>query len=154
MPGSWPGCRGQRPRQPIGISRVLAGLYAHRARPPPGLSGFHGASRQGYLDWVRETGMAEMRLPESVAPPSRPPPMAGAGAPAGPAWPVQPLRGVNVVGYFRSESGLGEAARQVVSALDAAGVLLLPCMGGRSRPTARAMRSPTLTPRTRGSRST
>ena len=37
--------------------------------------------------------------------------------------------GVNVVGYFRSELGTGEAARQVVNALDAARVRLLPVHG-------------------------
>jgi glycosyltransferase involved in cell wall biosynthesis/SAM-dependent methyltransferase len=37
--------------------------------------------------------------------------------------------GVNVVGYFRSELGVGEAARQVVSALDAQGVPVLPVHG-------------------------
>lgn len=34
--------------------------------------------------------------------------------------------GVNVVGYLRSESGVGQAARAVVAGLDAAGVPLLP----------------------------
>jgi glycosyltransferase involved in cell wall biosynthesis len=38
----------------------------------------------------------------------------------------EPPIGVNVVGYFRSELGVGEAARQVVSALDAVGMPLLP----------------------------
>jgi glycosyltransferase involved in cell wall biosynthesis len=46
---------------------------------------------------------------------------------------VDPLRGdgfgVNVVGYFRSEAGTGEAARQIVAALDAADVPLLPVHG-------------------------
>ena len=43
---------------------------------------------------------------------------------------VEPRRGgSNVVGYFRSELGVGEAARQVVSALDAADVPLLPLHG-------------------------
>ncbi len=37
--------------------------------------------------------------------------------------------GVNVVGYFRSELGTGEAARQMVSALDATGILSLPVHG-------------------------
>lgn len=36
------------------------------------------------------------------------------------------MPGVNVVGYLRSESGVGSAARAVVRALDAAGVPLLP----------------------------
>ncbi len=37
--------------------------------------------------------------------------------------------GVNVVGYFRSELGTGEAARQMVSALDAQQIPLLPIHG-------------------------
>ena len=36
---------------------------------------------------------------------------------------------MNVVGYFRSELGVGEAARQVVNALDARGIPLLPVHG-------------------------
>lgn len=36
------------------------------------------------------------------------------------------LAGVNVVGYLRAESGVGEASRAVVAALDAAGVPVLP----------------------------
>ncbi|MHB1836912.1 MAG: glycosyltransferase, partial [Solirubrobacteraceae bacterium] len=46
---------------------------------------------------------------------------------------ISPLRrdpfGVNVVGYFRSELGTGEAARQMVSALDARHIPLLPIHG-------------------------
>jgi glycosyltransferase involved in cell wall biosynthesis len=39
---------------------------------------------------------------------------------------VARARGINVVGYLRSESGVGQAARAVVSALDAAGLAVLP----------------------------
>ncbi len=41
---------------------------------------------------------------------------------------------MNVVGYFRSELGVGEAARQIVSALDAHNVPLLPVHGRRIPP--------------------
>jgi glycosyltransferase involved in cell wall biosynthesis len=47
-----------------------------------------------------------------------------------------PPWGVNVAGYFESESGVGEAARLVVAALDTAEVPLLP-VGGRSVPATR-----------------
>ncbi len=40
-----------------------------------------------------------------------------------------PRWGVNVVGYFRSELGVGEAARQVVGALETVGMPLLPLHG-------------------------
>lgn len=42
--------------------------------------------------------------------------------------------GVNVVGQFRSESGIGEAARAVVAALDAAGVPVLPALPTEASP--------------------
>jgi SAM-dependent methyltransferase len=39
---------------------------------------------------------------------------------------VEPLEGANVVGYFRSETGTGEVARQIVNGLDNAGLRLIP----------------------------
>jgi hypothetical protein len=46
---------------------------------------------------------------------------------------VGPLRrepfGINVVGYFRSEHGVGEAGRQILKALDAADIEVLPVHG-------------------------
>lgn len=42
--------------------------------------------------------------------------------------------GVNVVGQFRSESGIGEAARAVVAALDVAGVPVLPALPPEASP--------------------
>lgn len=43
-------------------------------------------------------------------------------------------RGVNVVGQFRSESGIGEAARAVVAALDAVDIPVLPALPIESSP--------------------
>src|SRR5439155_16163787 len=43
--------------------------------------------------------------------------------------PAAPCPGVNVVGYFASELGVGEAARQLVRGLDAVGVPVLPLRG-------------------------
>ena len=48
--------------------------------------------------------------------------------------------GVNVIGQFNSESGIGEAARNVVAALDAVGVPVLPALpldASPSRPLSR-----------------
>ena len=61
-------------------------------------------------------------------------PSRGSGAPSSHAeTTVSPLRdgpwGVNVVGYFRSELGTGEAARQMVRALDSTGTPVLPVHG-------------------------
>ena len=42
--------------------------------------------------------------------------------------------GVNVIGQFRSESGIGEAARAVVAALDAVDIPVLPCLPTEASP--------------------
>ena len=46
-----------------------------------------------------------------------PPPARGA---------VEPLQGVNVIGYFRSETGTGERARQIINGLDSVALRLMP----------------------------
>ena len=47
-------------------------------------------------------------------------------APSAASGPVEPLEGANVIGYFRSETGAGEAARQIVNGLDSAPLRVLP----------------------------
>ena len=39
---------------------------------------------------------------------------------------VEPLEGANIIGYFRSETEAGGAARQIVNGLDNAPLRLLP----------------------------
>lgn len=131
----------QAPGGPTGVSRVLAEVYRTR----PDLQQAYTNLDQdpsGLLRWAEEAGVVEEEPDlallssepraassgsdgdgedRSAAPAPQP---AGAGEPRRtPAW------GVNVVGYFRSELGTGEAARQLVSALDAGGVPLLPVHG-------------------------
>jgi glycosyltransferase involved in cell wall biosynthesis len=74
--------------------------------------------------------------PQDATPPVDLPPAPAARPGAGPVPgtdPVTPLSqaafGVNVVGYFRSELGTGEAARQVVAALDSQHVPVMPIHG-------------------------
>jgi len=76
----------------------------------------------GLIEWLHEHGVREGTLPASVVPP-----------PSLRALEAERRRraltvnfGVNVAGYFTSELGIGEAARLLVSGLDAAGVPLLP----------------------------
>ncbi|MBO9534579.1 MAG: glycosyltransferase family 4 protein [Solirubrobacteraceae bacterium] len=45
-----------------------------------------------------------------------------------------PVPGVNVIGQFRAESGIGEAARSVVAALDAVGMPVLPALPPETSP--------------------
>ena len=117
------------PGAPRAINRVLMQVYRSR---PDLQAAYTEIERDptGLLEWAAEFGVVEepvlaalegRELPEAEPDEERAE-VESAGE-RGPAW------GVNIVGYFRSELGTGEAARQLVSALDAARVPLLPVHG-------------------------
>jgi glycosyltransferase involved in cell wall biosynthesis/SAM-dependent methyltransferase len=125
------------PAAPTGVNRLLAELYGTRADLREAFPDIGGADRRAFLRWAAETGVVEEPtlglLPALDSGPeddathavAQPEPASLTDAPVEPPSPW----GVNVVGYFRSELGVGEAARQLVSALDAGGVPLLPVHG-------------------------
>lgn len=103
-----------------GVPRLLR--LVHAARPDlqaafPELAGQH---RTAFLNWVLEHGAAEHDLDPRFLGPAR----AAVGwrpVRVRPNPPTEPF-GVNVLGYLRSEKGVGEACRATVRALRAAGV--------------------------------
>jgi glycosyltransferase involved in cell wall biosynthesis len=80
------------------------------------------AVAQALTDWLNDVGAQAGTLPASL--------LAGVSADHAEGARVHGARerifGVNVAGYFSSESGVGEAARLLVAALDSVGVPLLP----------------------------
>ncbi len=70
-------------------------------------------------------GRDEVPIPAPLMPPPERGLRVSSGAPVLPRTAERPF-GVNVAGYLRAELGIGEVARQMVSALDAADVPLLP----------------------------
>ncbi|HEY4450084.1 MAG TPA: methyltransferase domain-containing protein [Solirubrobacteraceae bacterium] len=138
------------PDAPPGVNRLLAEMYGTRADLQAAFPDVSGEDLGAFLVWAAETGpqeepalaaVAAVAASSEPAPAYREPPsLPGAATSPAPAAvraeqptpdggrPGEPW-GVNVVGYFRSELGTGEAARQVVSALDAGGVPLLPVHG-------------------------
>jgi SAM-dependent methyltransferase/glycosyltransferase involved in cell wall biosynthesis len=66
------------------------------------------------VEWAYIHGRRELGIPAEVLPPRTPPPLNPRSAPL--------RQGANVAGYFRSEFGIGEAARLLVDGLDAAEV--------------------------------
>lgn len=78
----------------------------------------------GLVEWFQLRGVEQLSVPPGLVPPGPGTPPATAEAAPAPARRVQ--LGVNVAGYLRSEHGVGEVARQVISALDAADVPLYP----------------------------
>jgi glycosyltransferase involved in cell wall biosynthesis len=130
----------QAPGSPPGITRVLARVYQDRPDLRVLYPDLDGPGRAGLLRWAEEYGRREIPLLKSMtANPgdtnngSRRPGAPQERKPISPGESATPLSqgpfGVNVVGYFRSEVGTGEAARQVVSALDAVQVPVMPIHG-------------------------
>jgi glycosyltransferase involved in cell wall biosynthesis/SAM-dependent methyltransferase len=75
------------------------------------------AEAQPLVEWAHRYGVGELKIPLDVLPPPAP---VTAGARASAA--ELDRSGVNVAGYFRSEFGIGEAARLLVDGLDAAAI--------------------------------
>lgn len=126
----------------VGINRYWAHVYRQRPDLQRAFPALEGPDGDRYLQWIVAQGALEVEsrglLPTVSAP------IEGDGAPPAPppsgalpdAVDGEPGWGVNVAGYFESELGVGEAARAIVSGLDAMGVPLVP-VHGRWRPPAR-----------------
>lgn len=123
-----------------GITRYLHAVWEHRVDVQRAYSQPGGRDREGFLGWCAVHGREQLGIPETLLP--RHPLEQAAEEPdertvgASAATTVTPSHddlpssgppfGVNVAGYLRSELGIGEAARQLISALDAVGVPALP----------------------------
>jgi glycosyltransferase involved in cell wall biosynthesis/SAM-dependent methyltransferase len=104
-----------------GVTRFLEEVYGER----PDLQLIYreldspGGGR-GFVGWAHAHGSHEVPIAPSLLPPfeEHDPTLVASGNP-------EPL-GVNVAGYLRAELGVGEVARQVISALDTQRVPLVP----------------------------
>ncbi len=115
---------GREPGAPPGVNRALAWLYDERRDLREAFPDLK-ADGDSYLDWARTQGVAE-GLPAWIAPARCDGPL---DLPAAATSTAAAPAGVNVLGYFASELGVGEAARQLVRALDAVEVPVLPLHG-------------------------
>jgi glycosyltransferase involved in cell wall biosynthesis/2-polyprenyl-3-methyl-5-hydroxy-6-metoxy-1,4-benzoquinol methylase len=112
----------------IGVNRLLAAIHASRPDLHAAYPALDGPDGLGFLGWVWVWGRDEMSLPESFLPPR--PAFLDAAPPTLDHRASEPdTVGVNLAGYFTSELGLGESARQIASALNAAGVATTPVQG-------------------------
>lgn len=98
-----------------GVSRYLHAVYRERADLRGAFPDLEGEDGARYLAWVRTTGACES-IPAAFVPEARHPQQA-------PERENGALRsGVNVIGYFRAELGVGEAARLLLFTLEHAGI--------------------------------
>jgi glycosyltransferase involved in cell wall biosynthesis/SAM-dependent methyltransferase len=108
------------------VGRYAALVWESRPDLREAYPDLNGPAAAGFVEWLHEFG-PETGAPQELLTPGE----AGTAAPAGatpaggpgpgeapgPATPVS-TPGVNVVGYISSERGVGEVARQVLTALD------------------------------------
>src|SRR5919112_3353424 len=96
-----------------GVTRYLYEIYSARPDLRQEFPNLEGPDAMRLVEWHRVHG--QVKLPYPVHPSAD---LDGEEAPQSPDAPV----GVNVAGYFRAELGVGETARQVVTALEKAEV--------------------------------
>jgi 2-polyprenyl-3-methyl-5-hydroxy-6-metoxy-1,4-benzoquinol methylase/glycosyltransferase involved in cell wall biosynthesis len=101
------------PGGPRRVSRYLYQLYRSRLDLQIHFRDIHGGDAPRYLDWIWQDGVVQARIPPELLPERR------AGT-TGPGEPLALEEGLNIGGYFRAELGIGEAARLLVSAVEAA----------------------------------
>jgi glycosyltransferase involved in cell wall biosynthesis/2-polyprenyl-3-methyl-5-hydroxy-6-metoxy-1,4-benzoquinol methylase len=94
------------------LTRYLVELHAERPDLWRRFPDLRWADRDGFLEWVWTHGRREDNIPAQLMPRRES------------AAPVERLErgGVNVVGYFRTESGVGQASRHVIGGLRKAGI--------------------------------
>jgi glycosyltransferase involved in cell wall biosynthesis/2-polyprenyl-3-methyl-5-hydroxy-6-metoxy-1,4-benzoquinol methylase len=102
------------PAGPQRVSRYLYHLFLSRIDLQMHFHDVYGADAGRYLDWVRQDGVVQAYIPPELLPERR--------APEGSTRDEPPAleEGLNIAGYFRAELGIGEAARLLVSAVEAA----------------------------------
>jgi glycosyltransferase involved in cell wall biosynthesis len=97
------------------LSRYLFGLYQQRADIQRTFPRPYGAEAEAYVHWARFDPWANATIPVSLRPDGLSPSVARDD---GPPIPM----GINVVGYFKAELGVGEVARLLASAAQAGGI--------------------------------
>lgn len=109
---------GPDPRYPDTVSRYL--VYLHKQSPDlraafPNL--WQADDTRGYLRWAARGGNAENPIPPELVPADVPHWENARKSESG-----APKPGFNIAGYMNTELGLGEAARLMVSVMDAGGI--------------------------------
>jgi glycosyltransferase involved in cell wall biosynthesis len=115
----------------FGLTRLHAAIWAAKDELRSAYPHLDGPDGPGYAGWLCAHGVDDEGLVEALLPPTPEP----AFRDADPHAHEDDARfGVNVVGFFTAELGVGEAARLLLSGLDAAAVPALPIQGHLAPP--------------------
>jgi glycosyltransferase involved in cell wall biosynthesis len=120
----------------LGLSRFWLHVYRERPDLQREFPDLHGTDRARFVSWIATDGARQLDayglLPlEEIDEVSDERPSAALARldPPGPSHAAEAPWGVNVSGFLQSELGTGEAARALISALDAAKVPVMPIHG-------------------------
>jgi glycosyltransferase involved in cell wall biosynthesis len=97
----------------VAVSRYLAAVRDERDDLRAAFPNLRWRDAQRFLRWATVKGVREAGIPKELLPPEQ-----GYARPA--TRPLEP--GINVAGFLRAELGVGEAARQLVGAIDRAAI--------------------------------
>jgi glycosyltransferase involved in cell wall biosynthesis/SAM-dependent methyltransferase len=106
----------------VGLTRYHLAIWEARVDLRAAYPHLDGPDGPGYAEWLHAYGTKDHHIPVRSLPPEE-----HAGPPQ--SEPETLPWGANVAGFFRSELGLGEAARLLIGGLDAAKVPALPVQG-------------------------
>ena len=122
-----PGGRGQA----LGITRLHMAIWERRLDLQEAYPHIEGPDGPGFTGWLCVHGSEGEGLVAELLPPA--PALAYRDADPN-AHEDPPRLGVNVVGFFTSELGVGEVARQLIAGLDARQIPALPIQGQLAPP--------------------
>lgn len=100
------------------VSRYLYAMYLDRPDLRTAFPHLGGPDAARFLEWTRGDGVVQEHIPPQLLPGRAE--IERAGRPRFKASQLQ--EGVNIVGYFKAEMGVGEHARLLASAIAAAGI--------------------------------
>jgi glycosyltransferase involved in cell wall biosynthesis/SAM-dependent methyltransferase len=104
-------------RGPRRLSRFLYSIYQDRPDLRMHFPDIHGKDADAFADWIWSDGVEQEEIPDELLPQRD-----RADRAPDPDDESVLADGVNIAGYFRAELGIGEAARQLMSAVEAAGI--------------------------------
>ncbi|HEY7500982.1 MAG TPA: methyltransferase domain-containing protein [Vicinamibacterales bacterium] len=105
---------------PRRVSRFLYSIYRDRLDLQMHFPDIFGKDAVSYADWIWQDGGLQENIPLELLPPRQEVQAVDADAAGAAAHNLR--EGVNIAGYFRAELGIGEAARQLTSAIETAGI--------------------------------
>jgi glycosyltransferase involved in cell wall biosynthesis len=95
------------------MPRYLQTIYQERADLQTAFPALAGGDRARYFLWLHSYGIDEEQVPRALLP------RVEAAPSSGPFEPAFGLReGINVVGYYKAESGIGQAARLITASIE------------------------------------